>query len=108
MIMDMEEYDLYEDLRLINFWFWTANGFMVQTAEYKIQNLTNLTISDVKRSLSKDIYKPPPDFDGDPYSHFWTRHCLVFDGMLLEDNATLSGKIEYLWMSNGQCHLLIT
>jgi len=89
--MEMDAVDLYEDVRLINFWFWTQNGFMVQTAEYNIQSITTLTISDVKRSLSKEIYKPPTDFDGDPFLHFWRRHCLVYDGMILEDNATVSG-----------------
>jgi hypothetical protein len=89
--MEMDEVDLYEDSRLINFWFWTSNGFMVQTAEYNIQSITSLTISDVKRSLPMEIYKPPAGFDGDPYHEFWRRHCLVYDGMLIEDNASLSG-----------------
>ena len=91
--MDVGDSDLYEDLRLINFWFWTVDGFRVQTAEYKIHDIATTTISDVKRSLPKDIYKPPAGFDGDPYHEFWRQNCLVYDGMLVEDNATVAGDV---------------
>ena len=94
--MDRDEVDLYEDLRIINFWFWTENGFKVQTAEYQIQSLTTMTVNDIKRSLPMEIYKPPAGFEGDPYHEYWRRNCVVYDGMLLEDNATLTGIVSFM------------
>ena len=56
------EEEQYRDIRLFNFWFWTENGFKVQTVECGAKEAAELNLAGLKQLLSPDIYHPPPGF----------------------------------------------